>query len=120
MSWLCWTNADNVISVGVPMPSLSDGAMPTSRFFISSRVVGLPFCAIAATRKAAVSASGRSRSKVVRTRPLEVTEAETSVDAASDGFFVAWLITPPVEPRPNSIDDGPISTSTASSAKMSR
>ena len=75
---------------------------------------------MAATRKADVSDVGVLTSTVVRTRPLVVTEPVISVAAFSDGFFVTWLMTPPVEPRPNSIDDGPISTSTESSANKSR
>ena len=36
------------------------------------------------------------------------------------GHLVFMLITPPVEPRPNMNDDGPFSTSTLSTAKLSR
>ena len=120
MSWFFCSSADSVISVGVPMPNLTDGARPKSVFFISSRVVGRPDCAMPAMRTAVVGSTARSTSTVVRAMPVVMTDASTSVPACSCGNLLTWLITPPVEPRPNSIDDGPISTSTLSSAKVSR
>jgi hypothetical protein len=57
---------------------------------------------------------------VKRVRPLLVTDDWSSIALLSDGFFITWLITPPVEPRPNSIDEGPIRISICSRAKMSR
>ena len=36
------------------------------------------------------------------------------------GCLVVWLITPPVEPRPNRIEEGPFSTSIDSTLKGSR
>ena len=80
----------------------------------------LPFCAIAAMRKAEVSEVGVLTSAVARTRPFVVTEPVISVAALSLGFLVTWLMTPPVEPRPNNMDDGPINTSTESRANRSR
>jgi hypothetical protein len=75
---------------------------------------------MAATRNADVSSTARPTSAVVRTMPFVVTDASTSVTGLSWATLLTWLTTPPVDPRPNSIDDGPISTSTASSAKVSR
>ncbi len=120
MSWFFCSSADSVISVGVPMPSFNDGAMPKSVFFISSRVLVRPDCAIPETRTAVVASVARFTSTVVRAMPLVVTDASTSVTAFNCATLLPWFTTPPVDPRPNSIDDGPISTSTASSAKVSR
>ena len=57
-------------------------------------------------------------------RLVDVGRAATSVVGAevglgrmcgvSVGVLLTWLIAPPVEPRPNSNDDGPCSTSTSS------
>ena len=44
----------------------------------------------------------------------------STVNFFIDGFFSTWLITPPVEPRPNSIADGPIRISICSRLKTSR
>jgi hypothetical protein len=84
------------------------------------RVLTLPFWNIVGMRKASFGPAGRLTSEVMRTSPLDVTEADASTYFCSEGFFRTWLITPPVEPRPNSIDDGPISTSICSSANVSR
>ena len=43
-----------------------------------------------------------------------------AVSGAKTGNLVTMLITPPVEPRPNMNDDGPFSTSTLSTVKLSR
>jgi hypothetical protein len=66
---------------------------------------------IAFKRMADVSPSRTLKSPVVRTyRPVPIV-VTTSFRLASSGFFVTWLMTPPVEPRPNSIEAEPRSTS---------
>ena len=45
---------------------------------------------------------------------------ETSLTFASTGCLLTWLTTPPVEPRPNSIDAEPRSSSIRSKLKTSR
>jgi hypothetical protein len=40
--------------------------------------------------------------------------------AASVGSLLTWLMTPPVEPRPKRIEDGPFNTSTSWVTKGSR
>ena len=112
--------APSVISVGVPMPSLTDGARPKSRTLVLSIVEALPHWNMPLTRAALFSPNGVLTSAVVRMRPLVVTWPLSSVACFSPGFLVTWLMTPPVEPRPNSIEDGPIRTSIASSANVSR
>ena len=109
-----------MISVGVPMPNFSDGATPKSSSSVWLRVEALPSWNMIEIRAADVSDRGWLWSAVVRTSPFVVAAICSSVACFSDGFFSTWLMTPPVEPRPNSMDDGPISTSTESRAKVSR
>ena len=45
---------------------------------------------------------------------------DTSLAFASNGCLLTWLTTPPVEPRPNSIDAEPRSSSMRSKLKTSR
>ena len=66
---------------------------------------------MAAMRNASSGPIGALMSAVVRASPLLVVDALSSIAFFSEGFFSTWLMTPPVEPRPNSIDDGPIRTS---------
>jgi hypothetical protein len=75
---------------------------------------------MALTRAALSSSKGVLTSAVKRVRPLLVTDDCSSIALVFCGFFSTWLITPPVEPRPNSIEDGPIRISICSSAKTSR
>ncbi len=114
--------AESVISVGVPIPSLTDGAKPKSSTLVMSIDVDLPYWNMPLTRAALVLSwpNGTFTSAVVRTSPFVVPITCSSVALLSDGFFMTWLMTPPVDPRPNSIDDGPMRTSTASSANRSR
>jgi hypothetical protein len=94
--------------------------MPKSRTSVCWRVETLPAWNIMLTRAAEDSPVGTLMSAVVRPNALVVPETVSSVDLLSVGFFRTWLMTPPVEPRPNSIDDGPISTSICSRANVSR
>ncbi len=109
-------------SVGVPMPSLTDGAKPKSSTLLWSRVEALPTWNIPETRAALVlsCANGTLTSAVPRAKPLVVACRLSSVAFLRNGFLATWLMMPPVEPRPNSIEDGPIRTSICSSAKTSR
>ena len=111
-----------MIWVGVPMPNLTAGAKPKSCTVVISTVEALPYWNMALTRAALLLScpNGTFTSAVVRTRPLVVTEALSSVAFFRPGFFVTWLMTPPVEPRPNSSEDGPNRTSICSRAKTSR
>ncbi len=78
------------------------------------------YCPIAATRNAEVSSIGRLTSVVTRNDGCVPAITVAVANGVRVGTLLTWLITPPVDPRPNSIDDGPCSTSTASSEKTSR
>ena len=79
-----------MISVGVPMPSLTAGAKPKSCRVVMSIVDALPYWNMALTRAAFVLSSpkGMFTSAVPRTRPLVVTEPVSSVRFCRVGFFI--------------------------------
>ena len=99
--------------MSVPMPKATDGAMPKRRYSAASRAdmpLRLP---IRLRRNAEFSrpSMGRSISVVKRNVRSVPTVPVPAVIGASCGCLLTWLITPPVEPRPNRIEAGPFSTS---------
>ena len=75
---------------------------------------------MALTRSAAEADSGALRSAVIRARSSVPTLKAAAWNGCSVGALLTSLTTPPVDPRPNSTDDGPVSTSTASRSNGSR
>ena len=71
-------------------------------------------------RKAEVCERGAFTSVVRRVRPSvpRVTSAASRVPIR--GVLLTELMAPPVDPRPNSTEDGPVSTSTVSVSNGSR
>ncbi len=71
-------------------------------------------------RSAEVSPVFRLKSPVKRMKSPLPSVKLTSLALARTGCLLTWLTTPPVEPRPNSIEAEPRSSSTRSKLKVSR
>ena len=90
------------------MPRASEGATPHRWFSTKSRSVTLARSAMAFSRKAAQSLIGALISAVPRTSLLVPTVTEPASIGRRTGVLLTWLITPPVEPRPNRVEAGPL------------
>ena len=75
---------------------------------------------IAVMRIAASGPIGWSISAVPRISLLVPPTKVPDHSGASVGAFDTWLIAPPVEPRPKTTAEGPLSTSMVSRLKLSR
>ena len=96
------------------MPTASVGAIPSRRLFTRSRSTTSLRSSINVRRIAEDGSITQLKSPVARTRSAEPPDRLNAARGVSRGRLLTELMTPAVEPRPNSIEDGPSSTATAS------